>query len=203
MDVGVNYNASIPLNSPYVDAPATATAVPANAIDWIKIEIRDANDLTSTVSAKSAFLLADGSIVDVDGSSLPSLKDATNSSHIAVLHRNHLGIISANPVNNLENATPPVNFGDGTVSVYTTGPDALALLSDGNYALFSGDGNGNGDVAATDLVNVWIPNNGQTVTQANYGTTGLADFNLNGDVTATDFVNFWINNNSKISQIPE
>ena len=85
-------NNLIPLISPYLDAPATATAIPVNAVDWIKVELRDMNDPLTVINKKSGFLLSNGSLVDLDGTSLLSIKDAPTTSYLAIYHRNHLPI---------------------------------------------------------------------------------------------------------------
>lgn len=203
MDVTPGFNASIPLTSPYTSAPATATAIAADVVDWVLIEVRDVGALNMPITSVSALLLADGSIVSSDGTTLPLLKDASANSHLSITHRNHLGVMSANPIADFSTTIPDVDFGSGATSAYTVGPAGIKTMADGNFALFGGDGNNNGDVSATDLVNFWIPFNGLTINASNYSTAGAGDFNLNGDVSATDFVNAWIPNNSTISQIPQ
>ncbi len=103
MDKTLNDLGLIPLTSPY-DANITANAIPATAVDWIEIEVRDETNPETILSSTSAFLLQDGSVVGVDGSSLPLLKDALEETYLAVSHRNHLAIRTnaklnlANPV---------------------------------------------------------------------------------------------------------
>lgn len=196
-------NSLLPLSSPYSDAPATATSIPANAVDWVKVEIRDAADLTSVVSASSGFLMTNGTIVDVDGVNLLNLKNASANSHIAIFHRNHLDVLTANPVSGLATSVPTVNLSDGTTSLFTNGPAAAKTMPDGNIALYSGDSDMNGDINIDDLLNVWLPNNGVIYNTSQYNTAGNADFDLNGDININDALDFWIVNNSVIQQIPQ
>ena len=189
-------NAFLPLASPYDSK--VAPSIPANAVDWIQVEIRDNAAQNIVESAQSGFLLTDGSIVEPDGTPL-LLKNAKNTSHIAIKHRNHLGIMSAAPLS-LATSVPTVNFADGTTSVYSNGPDAMYTESDGKFTLFGADGNNSGNVSASDFVLVFKPANGQPF---DYYTTGRADFNLNGSISATDFVLIFKKNNSKLQQIPQ
>ncbi len=68
-------------------------------VDWVFLELRDPADLTSVLATRSALLLKDGSIVDLDGVSPVRFRDITPGDyHVAVKHRNHLGVLSALPV---------------------------------------------------------------------------------------------------------
>jgi len=195
--MSTSINALLPTTNPY-DATETGITVPGNAVDYILVEMREAAALNTVVSSKSGFLLSDGSIVSTDGS-LILLKDASATSHVAIQHRNSLGILTASPLN-FTSGTITANLGDGTTALYTNGSDAAKIMADGNLAMFSGDGDSNGDVNATDFVSIWLPNNSAPY---NYTTNGFADFDLSGDINAADFVTYWLANNSKITQIPQ
>ena len=91
MTTTLNTNGLIPMTSPYSDAPASVTSIPENVTDWIKIELRDPlYPNTPTNNKASAFIKNDGSIVGLDGSSLPRIKNGFSSSIVAVYHRNNL-----------------------------------------------------------------------------------------------------------------
>ena len=56
-------------------------------------------DLSARIDRKAAFLLKDGSIVDMDGSSnLEFIIEPIENLFVLVHHRNHLSIISAEPL---------------------------------------------------------------------------------------------------------
>ena len=138
----------IPLSAPYSDAPATATSIPAGTVDWIKVELRDENNPTNVLSKKSGFLLADGSVVDVDGSSLLTIKDAPTTSYVAVYHRNHLPIRTRY----LHDLSDPVLidmskldevYKDGSITTNSALKHLGGLIS----GMWSGDANGNGTVS--------------------------------------------------------
>lgn len=64
-------------------------------VDWVEIELRPSNDPSTVISQRAALLQRDGDVVDVDGVS-PLNYDTLPAGdyHIAVKHRNHLGIMS-------------------------------------------------------------------------------------------------------------
>jgi hypothetical protein len=113
------------------------------------------------------------------------------SYYIVIRHRNHLAIMSANPVANNANSLT-YDFTTGQDKCY--GSNAMNNLS-GVYGMIAGDGNGNGSINATDRNSVWRLQNG------NVGYLS-GDFNLNGSVSAVDRNNFWRANNGKVSQVP-
>jgi uncharacterized delta-60 repeat protein len=72
---------------------------PQAVVDWILVELRDAQDPAHIVATRSGLLLADGSIVDTDGqSALRFFGTGMGAYYIAVRHRNHLGVMTEAPV---------------------------------------------------------------------------------------------------------
>lgn len=90
MSTSLNGAGYIPLTSPYTDAPATVTSIPANVTDWVKIEFRDPSNPATIIGKASAFIKNTGNIVGLDGTALPRVKDGNPSSVVAIFHRNHL-----------------------------------------------------------------------------------------------------------------
>ncbi|AYQ31332.1 hypothetical protein [Runella sp. SP2] len=97
----------IPRKSPYVAwNPVTAAdtitsntvlgVTGANAIvDWVFVELRDADDSTVVVDSRSALLQRDGDIVEVDGTSPITFNTIAPADYfVSVRHRNHLGVMS-------------------------------------------------------------------------------------------------------------
>ena len=65
-------------------------------VDWVVLEIRDATDPKIIHATRAALLQADGDIVDVDGVSPVAFHNLpAGNYHVAVRHRNHIGIMSA------------------------------------------------------------------------------------------------------------
>ncbi len=69
-------------------------------VDWIIVEIRDANTPTTIVSSRAALLQSDGDIVDTDGISALDITNVVSGNYyIAIRHRNHLGAMSLVTIN--------------------------------------------------------------------------------------------------------
>ena len=140
----------IPTTSPYIDAASCNASVfnvtGANAIvDWVWIELRDKNDDTSVIVSRSALLQRDGDIVDTNGVSHINFNVVADDYYVVVNHRNHLGIMTKNPIEIAFSSTPSViDFTD--VSTQTYGTHAQVQLSSGSMALWAGDTNGDGQV---------------------------------------------------------
>lgn len=148
-------NSILPLTTPYTVAPfsapsVTAPSIPANATDWILVEVRDASTPSTTISQTSAFVLNNGTIVNYDGSPL-RLKDAVANAHIAIRHRNHLAIRTAS-VQNLISPTL-VDFTSSLATAYTHPTHPVAPYANANmrligsvYAMWGGNVNANNTV---------------------------------------------------------
>ncbi|MCC6402138.1 MAG: S8 family serine peptidase [Flavobacteriales bacterium] len=99
----------LPLVEPYTAAgipvvgntTATTTApvlavTGANAIvDWVLLELRDATVPSTVLRSRTALVQRDGDIVAVDGTSPVSFDVSPGTYHVAVRHRNHLGVMTA------------------------------------------------------------------------------------------------------------
>ena len=101
----------MPLQQPYSSAPwnyngnEDVVSIPANVVDWILVEMRQAtapaNATSATIFARrAAFLLSNGSVVDLDGTSPLQFLNVSvseeNNLYVVIRHRNHLSIMSAN-----------------------------------------------------------------------------------------------------------
>lgn len=96
----------IPFTNPFNHAPwyyygiENIAAVPADVIDWILVQVRDANDPMCIISERACFLKKDGTIIDLDGNSGVDFGVLNiKSAYISVKHRNHLGIMTNTFVN--------------------------------------------------------------------------------------------------------
>lgn len=68
-------------------------------IDWVIVEVRDNGTGTTVLASRAALLLADGNVVDTDGVSAVNFAGiAPGTYHIAIRHRNHLGVMTDTPV---------------------------------------------------------------------------------------------------------
>jgi hypothetical protein len=108
----------VPLTEPYSTAPYAASfaRVPAGSgesttsavlgvqgsnaiVDWVFVQLRSSASPSIVVASMPALLQRDGDIVDVDGvSALEFDAVPAGDYYVAVRHRNHLGIMTANPI---------------------------------------------------------------------------------------------------------
>lgn len=128
----------------YSDMPAgVPTASNENAVvDRIVIELRNATNPAQVLATRHVWLQRDGDIVDMDGSSPVRFTLAQGSYHVAVRHRNHLGVMSA----------APIGFGAGPASIDFSSPATAAYGTDarkiegGVARAWCGDANFDGQV---------------------------------------------------------
>jgi hypothetical protein len=64
-------------------------------VDWVLVELRDADDMGTVVASRSALVQRDGDVVATDGFSPVTLGIGAGAYHVAIRHRNHLGAVTA------------------------------------------------------------------------------------------------------------
>ena len=188
---------SFGLVTPYGGSSATSTVMLSgasntnSAVDWILIEIRDANNPAQVLMTRSALVQRDGDIMAADGSSSVTLAGLSNGNyHVAVRHRNHLGVMTATPVY-LDANAPMLDFTDANFQ--TWGTNARVNVN-GKMVMIAGDATGDGAVTAADRSDIWNNRNTQS-----YMTQ---DCDMNGATTAADR-NISYNNRNTIEQLPQ
>lgn len=188
MTTNLSTNSQLPPTQPFNTAPwnyfsandNTPANIPANAVDWVLLELRDAANKSLILERKPGILLSNGNIVDAynnfAGVGFNNVIPGS-SYHLSIKHRNHLGAITATAVQ-LPNANP-INFtASATAQGATTGQ--LALVSGGLYALKAGDCNADGVITYADL-NSYVS---QLLGANPYRSS---DCNLSGTITLADF----------------
>ena len=171
--------------------------LPTDIVDWVLLELRTGTAANTTVGKRAALLKSDGSIVDLDGSSQVKFKGIVPGNYyIVVRHRNHLAIMSANPVSLSFTNSSLYDFSTAQTQAY--GIEPLADLGGGVYGMYAGDASQDGSVNATDLNTYWILQNGTTYDYQ----TKTADFNLDATINATDLNLYWTPSNGKATQVP-
>ena len=121
-------------------APAVLAAAGNDAIvDWVWLELRDAADLNTVVATRSALVRRDGDIVDLDGVSAVEFPDTyVGAYYLLVRHRNHLGAMTANPVD--FTTVMPLDFTVAAEPTFGTTPtSARRLVKTGVYGLWAGN----------------------------------------------------------------
>jgi len=192
-----------PTTQPYNLSPwnytgtENASPIPPDVVDWVLVELRDAvspETATTSVAQQAAFLLKDGSVVGMDGSSVLQFPAASfdYDIYVVVWHRNHLGVMSNSGA-----------IGSGGVYSYnfSTGAGQAYGGADGHkdlgavYGMFAGDGNANDIVEITDKT-VWANLAGQSGYYA-------GDYNLDAQNNNQDKNDKWYPNINEESQVPE
>lgn len=114
MNTDLNTLGLIPLSQPYNVAPwnyagtETVTAIPkTDVVDWVLIEIREASNANAAnpntvIGTRAGFLLKNGDVADLDGMTPLTYEDLeldnAKEQFVVVYHRNHLAIMSADPL---------------------------------------------------------------------------------------------------------
>ncbi|MBL1214913.1 MAG: hypothetical protein HND52_16255 [Ignavibacteriae bacterium] len=195
----------VPLSQPYDVAPWNYSGfekVPSgfftshpDIVDWVLIELRTSETENTTVAKRAAFLNKNGTLVEIDGvSPISFFVDSTIQYFVVIRHRNHLDIMSDNPVG-VNVASSLYDFTLAQTQAYTTTPsdEPMIDLGGGVFGMYSGDTNTSGIITAADK----SPVNSFNLSVGYYN----ADTNFSGIVTAADksFVN---SNNLKAIFVP-
>ena len=218
MDTTIKANNLVPKSlQPYSAAPwnydgfERVDSYPDSVVDWVYVELRDPDTPATVVSSRAAFIKKNGNLVEIDPDNDTGLSPAKGSTwlnyiifpevspgnyYIVIKHRNHLAIMSKNPVA-LSKSSALYDFTTGQDKAYTTGPLPLADLGGGKYGMFAGDANADGTINATDYNFYWLR---ETGTPFEYYLK-TADFNLDATINTTDYNSFWLINNGKTTQV--
>jgi len=205
----------IPLNQPYnptlpyyknpspkwyYTGNESVDSIPDSVVDWVLIEIRDAENAMSAwestmVSQKACFLLSDGHIVDLESVSLPSFNLSINAGLFCVVHhRNHASIMSSSPLQSSGGGIHIYDFSSGYGQVYG-GALGIKEIATGIWAMASGDANGDAQINGTDIWDAWRPEGGKSGYLS-------PDFNLDCQVNNIDNIEYWGPNSGSASQVP-
>lgn len=156
MGDGLRVNGQIPLAQPYTalgfthvgsgtettTAGVLATTGNNAIVDWVFVELRSGAPAYTVVATRCALLQRDGDIVDVDGSSPVTFGIAAGSYHVAVRHRNHLGVMSNGTVT-IGSAAGSIDFTNAATATY--GSDAQRTVGSVR-TLWTGDCSSDGEI---------------------------------------------------------
>ncbi len=186
MNLGLNTLGLIPTKPPFQFSPweyvgpEEATTIPANVVDWIMLELREAASPYTVLQQRVAWLTEDGLVKDLDGISNLQFTDMPIGDYkVAVRHWSHMDVLSADDLS----VPSPAYEIDFTTDVQAAlGSDPMVQLADGNWALYAGDHNGDGVFTFEDY-NVHIFTASRIyeyfTTDLNFdGVVSVADFNL-------------------------
>ncbi len=189
----------IPAAQPYNNQPwnyagtESISEIPQNIVDWVLVELRSGTAASSIVGRRAAFVRNDGMIVDLNGESIISFSGiASGPYYVVIYHRNHLAIMTKNPILLSESAS----LYDFTISEdQAYGNQAMKSLGNGKFGLYAADGNSNGSVNNSDYNSVWKRENGSV-------GYDRGDFDLNGGVNIVDRNAKWKPNKGQNTCVP-
>lgn len=192
----------LPLSQPYTglgytftagDTGVTSASVFLNGdennaiVDWVIVELRSSTNSGLVISSRSALLQRDGDIVGLDGLSALSMAAPDGSYHVAVRHRDHLGVMTANPVP--LNALPAtIDLSSPATSTYGTNARKSIAGTFPTHALWAGDVTFNGQVKYTGNGNDRDPiltTVGSTMPNSTAFIYSTRDVNMDGAVKYT------------------
>ncbi len=123
-----------------------AGAIDDDIVDWVFVMLRDENDANNIVNQQSALLQRDGDVVGTDGASALRFTVAPGNYYLSVHHRNHLGVMTANPIA-LSDTPVDIDFTDATNEI-TFGAHAQTTfgMPTNVFGMWAGDVNEDGEV---------------------------------------------------------
>ncbi len=143
------YARNQPFNAPGFGNYAGTESVPAatftssvatdDILDWVLLELKDSTG--NLVDRRAAFMLENGSIVNLDKTPGVVFKATAGRYHLTVRHRNHLGLSTE-----LTSFVPGANLFNFTSATDVTlfGNAAAYATVNGKICMKAGDANGNG-----------------------------------------------------------
>lgn len=206
MKTSLSQASLLPLSQPYGSTDyayqgteTTTAAIAADMVDWLLIQFRDRTNPASIIYQKAVLLHKNGHLVDADGSYLIDIDSSlTESYYVSLCHRNHLDVMTAQPVSPSSSQIFSFDFTEGLAALYHSpnadGPAAKQLAPDGPWVLMGGDVTGTDAVSAADLRKAGL-NLNQSGIQA-------GDVNLNGTINQQD-LNMILENFFMKSQVPK
>ncbi|NVK05546.1 MAG: hypothetical protein HWD92_12030 [Flavobacteriia bacterium] len=214
MRTDLNSQGLLPLKNPYEAGPwnysggDSVAAIPnADVVDWVLVEIRETNNATnanatSVIGTRAGFLLKNGHVVDLDGSSYLEFDnvtfDDTKNQYVVVHHRNHLAMMCSDGLM-YNDSLPPIprwecDMTSGLSTIF--GGSNGAKVKNGFSMLIAGDGDHDGDIFNSDSDVAWF---------GDIGANGYydADFDLDGNVFNSDREVIWYTNKGKSNAVPQ
>ena len=174
----------IPANQTYSRPPynyfgneSVTTNIP-NIVDWVLLEARTSISATTVVEQQAGLLRNDGLVVNTDGNIgiCFSNLNPDEAYYLVVRHRNHLDIMSSEPITfaNIQG----YDFTNAVSQVY--GQNQTKTFDDGKIGLLAGDFTGDAIFNFADF-NTYSPLLNTT------NQYSEADANLDGAITIDDF----------------
>jgi hypothetical protein len=157
MRTDINAAGNLPLNQPYNIAPwnysgqETVAAFPDDIVDWVLVETRSSLDPGVLVNRQAALLSKYGQLLGTNFSAELDFGDPSGEYYIVIKHRNHIPVMTGNPVS-LPNSENPYDFTEHTLTQPylhdSPSPTALELEPEGSgiYGMIAGNVNPDGEL---------------------------------------------------------
>lgn len=155
MHTHINDAGNLPLQQPYAAAPwnyagtEQVEAFNEKIVDWVLVELRDAQDPATVIESKAGLLRNDGKVMSTIMRDGLLLNSDPGAYHLVVKHRNHIPVMSKEPVT-LPNAQNPYDFTSlPEKHVYKHNDPMKSVLEltpvgSGKYGMIAGDVNADG-----------------------------------------------------------
>jgi hypothetical protein len=153
------------------------------------------NSATSStiIAKKTVFVNKDGTVISINGSSVLDFDNTLdNELFVVVRHRDHLAVISANPLTQDEGVYT-YDF-TGSAAQVLGGTLSYRELAPGIWGMAGGDANADGIVDLDDQTEAW---------EADAGKYGYkqSDYSLNSQVDNKDKNDIWLPNSGMGTQV--
>ncbi len=139
----------LPTIDPYLNADTLNTTLLTNLtgndaiVDWVLVELRDSLNSATIIETKAALIQRDGDIVDaILGDSILQFNATNAAYYVAIRHRNHLGVMTANSVG-FDGNVQSIDFKDVQTPLWGNFP---TLEANGIRQLWSSNTNNNQDI---------------------------------------------------------
>jgi dienelactone hydrolase len=205
MNANLTSLSDFPLSQPYNTLPwnyigaEVITSISPGVVDWVLVELRDATsaataNAATSIARQAVFLMNDGSIRNLDGTSFQQFSNLPVQQFLFVViyHRNHLAILSANPLTE----SGVIYSYDFTISAGQAYNNGQKEIAPGIWGMFAGDADGSGVIDENDKNLFWNLQAGQNGYDA-------GDFNLDTQMDNRDKDDYWNPNLEVSSQVPE
>lgn len=125
--------------------PMVLTLLYGQVVDWVFVELREKDDPSTVIQTRCGLIKHNGSIVSTNGASNITFNTVPGDYHIALKHRNHLGVMTAAPVA-LGPGGASLDLRVPSTPTYGTNARAAAF---GRAPLWAGDVNADGSIKYT------------------------------------------------------
>ena len=192
MSTALRQGGHVPLASPYAADARSVSTVPSNATDWVLLQVQETTN-GGVIAAQSTFLGHEGYLLSDDGTTGIVAHVHSGSYYLVVKHRNHLSVMSAEPV-------PFTN--EVVEYIFTSGPDRFYGGASGTvevdtdvWGMAAGDADGDGEVLAVDAL----------VHGSQDGLAGYrrGDLDLSGTVSSQDTNDCWAARQGMVSAVSD